>query len=141
MTIELLPTIIGGFVASIIWFIIAGILYMNPFVAKIYKKHENSPGFKKWNDTKKYLINTFIFAVLIQCLLFAFVYSFIQPVLPESIVLITLYFGLILVAVKIIPRLFDMWMQSSYPNTLLTIELIIGAIGSFVIAFVFAMMI
>ena len=32
-----------------------------------------------------------------------------------------------------------MWVQSKYPTTLLSIELINGAIGSFVIAFVFAL--
>lgn len=42
--------------------------------------------------------------------------------------------GGILVGVKIIPRLFDMYLQSTYPNKLLTIEFINGVIGSFIMA-------
>lgn len=141
MAINLLQTILGGFLASIVWFIVGGILYMNPIVAKIYKKLENSPELKKWKDTKKYLINMYIFGILIQCLLFAFVYSLIKPILPGSLVLNTIFFGLILVAVKIFPRLFDMWMQSTYPNKLLAVEFVNGTIGSFVIAIVLALII
>ncbi|MFH8110167.1 MAG: hypothetical protein QXE42_01875 [Candidatus Aenigmatarchaeota archaeon] len=47
MAINLLQTILGGFLASVVWFIVGGILYMNPFVAKIYKNFKNSPGCKK----------------------------------------------------------------------------------------------
>ena len=141
MTIDLPQTIIGGFLASIVWFIIGSILYMNPIVAKIYKEFEKSSGLKKWEDTKKYLINMYIFGALVQCLLFAFVYSFIKSILPGSLVLDMIFFGSILVAVKIFPRLFDMWMQSTYPNKLLAVEFINGTIGSFVIAFIFALII
>lgn len=141
MEINLLQTILGGFLASIAWFIIGGIFYMNPIVAKIYKKFENSPGFKKWKDTKKYLVNMYVFGILIQCLLFAFVYAFIKPILPGALALNTIFFGLILVAVKIVPRLFDMWLQSTYPNKLLAIEFVNGVIGSFAIAFILALII
>jgi hypothetical protein len=83
----------------------------------------------------------YIFGILIQCLLFAFVYSFIKPILPGSLFLNTIFFGLILVAVKIFPRLFDMWMQSTYPNKLLAVEFVNGTIGSFVIAFILTLII
>ena len=139
MTIDILQSLIGGIAATIAWFIIGGVVYMNPIVAKIYKKYEDAPGVKKREDVKKFLINTFIFSCLIQCIILALVYSFIKPILPESLTLSFLYFGIILVAVKIIPRLIDMWMQTSYPNTLLGIELVNGTIGSFVIALVFSL--
>ncbi len=109
---------------------------MNPFVARIYKGFENSPGVKRWKNTKKYLINMYLFGSLLQCLLFAFVYSFVKPVLPGTLLLNTIFFSLILVAVKIFPRLFDMWMQSTYPNRLLAVEFVNGTIGCFVTALV-----
>lgn len=140
MTIDIVQGIIEGVVATIVWFIIGAVVYMNPFVAKIYKKYEETPSVKNRKDVKTFILNTFVFSILIQCLLFAFVYLFIQPILPGTLILNTVYFGIILVAVKIIPRFFDMWVQSSYPPTLLTIEIINGAIGSFVIAFVFALL-
>lgn len=138
MTIEVIPTLIGAITASIVWFFVGAAVYMNPVVARIYTRYEDTPSVKDRGDTKTFLINTFLYSILIQCILFAFVYAYIQPVLPDSIALTTLYYGLILAAIKIIPRFFDMWMQSTYPPALLTIEAINGAIGSFVIAFIFA---
>ncbi len=136
MATGLFQIILGGFLASIGWFIVGGILYLNPFVAKIYREFENSPGLKKWNNNKKYLLNMYLFGILIQCLLFAAVYFFIKPLFPGNLTLNTLYFGLILVAVKIFPRLFDMWMQSTYPHKLLVVEFVNGTIGSFIISFI-----
>lgn len=133
---DLPQIILSGFLASLAWFIIGGGLYLNPFVAKIYKNLEASPGFKKWQDNKKYLLNMYFLGNLVQCLLFALVYSFIQSIFPESLFLKTFYFGLILIAIKILPRLIDMWLQTTYPNKLLLVEVINGAIGSFVMAFV-----
>jgi Protein of unknown function (DUF1761) len=140
MAVDIVQGLIGGAVATIVWFIIGAVVYMNPFVAKIYKKYEDSPGVKNRKNMKTFIVNTLVFSILIQCFLFAFIYLFIKPVLPNTLLLNTIYFGIILIAVKIIPRFFDMWVQSSYPPTLLTIEIINGAIGSFVIAFVFALL-
>ena len=139
MAINILQTITGGIIAAVVWFLVGGALYMNPWIAKIYRKAKKRPGLKKWKNNKKYMLSMFIFGILIQSLLFAFVYAFVKLVLPGSLVLNTFYFGLILVGVKIIPRLFDMWLQSTYPKKLLKIELINGTIGSFVIALVFTM--
>jgi len=141
MNIDIIHGIIGAGAATIVWFIIGAIVYMNPVVDKIYKKYEDHPSVKNRKDVKTFIINTFVFSILIQCVLFAFVYLYIEPLLPGTLLLNTLYFGGILTLVKIIPRFFDMWVQSQYPIPLLGIELINGSIGSFVIAFVFALVI
>lgn len=134
---DILQTVLGGFVASVAWFIVGGALYMNPFVARIYKDAGNSPAMKKWTSVPKYLGLQYA-GVLAQCLLWAFVFALVKPVLPEGILLKGVSFGLILVAIKIFPRLFDMWIQTSYPNRLLAVEFVNGTIGSFVIGMVFA---
>ena len=139
MAVNILQTLTGGLIATVIWFLLGGALYMNPWVAKIYRKAKRRPGLKKWKNNKKYMLNMFIFGILIQSLLFAFVYAFVKPALPGTLVLNTLFFGLILVGVKILPRLFDMWLQSTYPKNLLKIELVNGTIGSFVLALVFTL--
>lgn len=140
MAIDILQSLVGGITASLVWFIVGGVLYMNPFVAKIYADASKSPGLKKWANVSKYLSFQF-YGVLAQCLIWSFVFSFVKPVLPEGIVMKGLIFGIILVAVKIIPRYIDMWIQSTYPNKLLVIEFINGSIGSFVIGAVFAYLI
>lgn len=130
-------TIFAGFMASIVWFVIGGALYMNPFVAKIYKDAESSAGLKKWASIPMYIGLQYV-GILAQCLLWAFVFAFMRPVLPQEVLIKGVVFGLILVAVKIFPRFFDMWIQSTYPNKLLAVEFINGTIGSFVIGIAFA---
>ena len=141
MAFDVLTILYASIAATIVWFFVGAIVYMNPFVAKLYKKYENDQSVKNRKDVKTFLINTFVFSILLQCLLFAFVYSYIQPILPDTLLLNTLYFGTLLTGVKIIPRFFDMWVQSKYPIPLLVTEIINGAIGTFVIAFVFALII
>ncbi len=110
---------------------------MNPFVAKIYKDAQGLPGVKKWLNVPKYLSLQYA-GILVQCLLWAFVFALIKSTLSEEVLIKGLVFGLVLVAIKIIPRFFDMWIQSTYPNKLLAVEIINGTIGSFVIGIVFA---
>ncbi|MBI5037038.1 DUF1761 family protein [Candidatus Micrarchaeota archaeon] len=129
----------AGVIASIVWFVVGGALYMNPFVAGIYKNAENSPALKKWKDTKQYIGLQYV-GILLQCLLWAFVFALIKDALPGPALFKGLWFGAILVALKIIPRFYDMWIQTNYPNKLLAIEFVNGFIGSFVIGLVLAHM-
>jgi len=140
MTIDIVSGLIGGIAATLAWFIVGAVVYMNPFVDKIYKKYEDNPSVKNRKDMKTFILNTFVFSVFIQCFIFSFVYLYIQPILPGIVLLNALYFGLLLILVKIIPRFFDMYVQSQYPTPLLFLEIINGAIGSFIIAFVFAIL-
>lgn len=137
MTINFIQSILGGFIASVVWFIAGSVLYLNPFVAKIYKNAQDSPGLKKWKSMPKYVAFMYI-EIIAQCMLWAFVFALVKPVLPEEFLLKGFIFGLILVATKIFPRFCDMWIQSTYPNKLLAVEFIIGTIGSFVIGIVFS---
>lgn len=137
---DVFQTVMGGGAASLVWFIVGGVLYMNPFVAKFYKSAEGSPGLKKWRSIPKYIALQYA-GILVQCILWAFIFAFIKPVFPDGVWLKSGIFGSILVAVKIIPRFFDMWLQSAYPDKLLAVELVNGTLGSFIIGMVFAQVI
>ena len=130
----------AGIAASVIWFIVGGAVYMNPIVARIYKEYETSPGLKNWDNTASYLTTMFLLT-LVQCFLFAAVYAYIRPVFGGTVLVNGLIYGVILVAIKIVPRGLDMWIQTTYPNKLLGIEAINGIIGSFVIALVITILI
>lgn len=136
-----LQVVWGGFVASIVWFIVGGALYMNPVIAGIYKKYEDLPVMKRWPDVAKYLGTMYLGGCLVQCLLAAFVFALVKSALPGGMFLQGIIFGLALIAIKIFTRFFDMWIQTTYPNKLLAIEFVNGSIGSMVIALVFAYMI
>ena len=137
MKIDILTTLLGGFLGSLALFVAAGALYTNPPVGKLYKKFEKSPGLKKWASMPKYLLMQYL-GGLVQCLLWTFVFAFIKPILPAGVLLSGIAFGLILLVIKIFPRLFDMWIQTTYPNKLLATEFINGSILSFIVGLVFA---
>ena len=137
MSINISQTISGSLIASVIWFIVGGALYMNPFVAKIYQAAENSPALKKWPSVPRYIGLQYV-GILAQCLLWAFIFVLVKPALPGEVLIKGLLFGFILLAIKIFPRFYDTWIQSTYPNKLLAVEFINGTIGSFIIGLVFA---
>jgi len=129
--------LLGGFYASIVWFIVGSLLYMNPLVARAYKSEEKSPALKKWKSVRKYILLQYA-GVLAQCSLWAFVFALVKPVLPDGTLTKGTIFGLILLATKIFPRFFDMWIQTTYPDKLLAVEFVNGTIGSLVIGIVLA---
>ncbi len=114
--------IMAGLVATTVNFILGGALYMNPFVAKIYKSFKGKSGLKIWKDQKKYMASVFFFGCLLPSLVFAFVYNFIAPVFDGSNFENIMIFALIMIFVRFIPRFIDMWIQSTYPNKLMYIE-------------------
>ncbi len=46
MAIDIVQGFIGGIAASILWFVIGAIVYMNPFVSKLYQNYEDDPNVK-----------------------------------------------------------------------------------------------
>jgi hypothetical protein len=130
-------TVVGGVIASLAWFVIGGALYMNPLVDKIYKSADNS-AVKEWTSLPQYLGLMFLGGALAQYTLWAFVFALVEPALPGGSFLQGIVFGFVLIVVKILPRFFDMWIQTTYPNRKLVVELINGSIGSFVGGLIFA---
>lgn len=140
MTINLLQAVWGGFLASIVWFILGGIFYMNPFIGKIHKKFGNAPGVKQWSNTKVFMIYMY-FLILIECLLAALVYSFIKPIFNQGVIANGLIFGLVLIAINLIPGISTRWILSTYPNKLLGVDFIGGILGSFILGLILAFII
>jgi len=134
---DIVQILMAAGAAAVIWFVVGGGLYMNPPVAKIFKKAEGAPGYKIWKKQSVWLLMTFL-GVVVQGLLWAFVFYFVRPVLPGTFWLDTLFFGLGLFVTKIIPRYIDTATQTTYPKQLLAVEFVNGTISCFVMAGVFA---
>lgn len=130
--------LLAGLVASIAWFIIAGALYMNPFVAKMSKRAKTSA--VRPMGGKKEMLSMYLLGCLLPSILFAFVFVFIRPAMQGTFWMDTILFGLILFAIKIIPRMLDMGLLSTYPRKLLAVDLVNGTIASFVIAAALSLM-
>ena len=52
--------IVGSVVAALITHLVAAMLYMNPFVTKIYKKHKKHPAINNHSTDKKFMIDMFL---------------------------------------------------------------------------------
>jgi hypothetical protein len=120
-------TIIAIGIASLIWFILAGILFFNPIIDKIYNKQATHPSVKQLPKSPK-TIGKILLAVTIQTALWAYIYTIISPSLPGDKLEKGLFFGLIIALIKIIPRDTDRILLTTYPNIRMTIEFVIGII-------------
>ncbi len=122
-----LQTVLNTLILSVVWFIAGGIVYMNPLVAKVYKKYHEHKSMKHWGTRRKYLSIVFFLGILMPAFLLTLLYAYL---IPRGVLELTL----LLVGVRFVPRFADMFIQTCYPNKLLLIELINGTILSFVVA-------
>jgi hypothetical protein len=129
--------VISIIVTSLVWFVLAGALFFNPVVDKIYRKQDHLPGVRALPPSPK-TVGMIMGAIVLQITLWALVYSLIAPALPGTNWEKGLIFGLILVAMKMIPRDADRLLLSTYPQRRLIIEFIIGVINCFAIGLTFA---
>ena len=139
MTLNIWQVLWATAIASIVWFILGGVLYMNPVIRKISSQFDSLPVMKQWPSVPQYLGMMFLGACLAQCFLAALAFALVKPALPDSVLGTVAVFGFILIGIKIFTRFFDMWIQTTYPTQLLAIEFVNGSIGSLVIATVFAL--
>ncbi len=128
--------IVAVLVATILWFLVAAVLFFNPFVDKIYRSEEGHAGVRALPQSAK-TIGMILLAVVIQSLLWAYVYTLISSGLAGGRLCKGLTFGLILSLTKIIPRDIDRILLTTYPRKRMTIEFVVGIICSLVVGIVF----
>lgn len=129
----ILKTLLWGSIVGVIHFIVVGFLYQNPSVAKLYKEAEGHPGVKKWDNQPKYLVSMFLgtqVEIFIMSMGFIFLISVLGKSFPNALILALIFSG-----IRVYPRFWNMWIQSTYPNKLLATEFINGILSSFVIVF------
>lgn len=128
-----LNTLLWGTVIGLIHFIVLSVLYKNPVVDKIYKSYEDHPAVKKWNNLPKYILSMFL-GTQVEIFLTTLGYLVFRNVAGMDISG-TLIIALIFTGIRIYPRFWNMWIQSTYPNKLLGIELINGTVSTFLVIF------
>ncbi len=128
--------IVAVLVATILWFLVASVLFFNPLVDKIYRSQEGHAGVRTLPQSGK-TIGVILLAVVVQSVLWAYVYTLIGSALGGGKLWKGVTFGLILALTKIIPRDIDRILLTTYPRKRMTIEFIIGIICSFVVGIVF----
>ncbi|MEM6993014.1 MAG: hypothetical protein AAF721_21055 [Myxococcota bacterium] len=119
------------------WFIAAAILFFNKPVDTLYRSEESHPAVRNLPQNPG-TIGKILGAVAVQCALWAGVYQLVDEALPGGVIGKGLTFGLIVIALKVVPRDVDRVLLTTYPSRRMTVEFIVGSICAFVVGIVFA---
>ncbi len=128
-----IPILLWGLVAGLLHFVVVGMLYMNPGVARLYREAEGSPALRVWRNQREYLMNMFA-GTQIEIYLLTGACLYLRRLFPDPARFsVALILGGILAAVRVYPRFWNMWIQTTYPRKLLFVEGINGILGTLVV--------
>lgn len=136
------PTMITVFAigaATLAWFVTAAILFFNPVVDRLYRAQESDPAARKLPQQPSTIAKILV-AVLVQCVLWAFVYLGIADALSDDALCRGLQFAGLITVVKLVPRDIDRLLLTTYPSLRMGIEFVIGIPCAVVVGLVFAYM-
>ena len=119
------------------WFVAAALMFFNPPVDKLYNAEAGHPAVRSLPKVPK-TIGMILGAIVVQVVLWAWVFTLIKPVLPPDAPMRGVVFGLVLTATKIVPRDVDRLLLTTYPRRRLSIEAVIGVLCALVVGLVFA---
>lgn len=121
-----------GTLTGVIHFVAIGILYANPWVDRLYARAaERDAAVRKWPSRPRYLVTQFL-GTQVEVYIIAAGYLWLRPLIPMPWLGAAMLLGLLFAAVRVYPRFWNMWIQSTYPRPLLAVELVNGTIGTFV---------
>jgi hypothetical protein len=121
-----------GSIVGIAHFGVVAALYRNPVVARLYTALANEPGVRRWPSRRRYVITQFL-GTQVEVFILATAYFWLRPLLGVTGLTGTLLLGLLLATIRVYPRFWNMWIQSTYPATLLKVELVNGILSTLVI--------
>lgn len=122
-----------GTVAGAIHFAVMGALYGNPWIDRLYRAAaEESPGVRRWSSRTRYMLTQFA-GTQVEVYLLALTYFWLRSGGIGATPLGAIQVGALLAGVRVYPRFWNMWIQSSYPRSLLAVEAVNGTVGTFVV--------
>lgn len=125
--------LLWGLVIGIIHFLILSLLYLNPLVARAYAQAQEKPVMRQWDSQGKYVATMFL-GTQVEIWALTTGYLTLRTLFPQPHTWETaLLLGALFTVIRVYPRFFNMWMQTSYPRTLLAVEAVNGTIGTFVV--------
>ncbi len=129
----MLDILIWGAVVGVIHVMVTGALYGNPVVDGIYARAmKEEPGVKDWPSKPRYLV-TQILGTQVEVYILAAVFAWLHPRLGLEAMTATLLLGVAFSGIRVYPRSWNMWIQSTYPNRMIGIETFAGVVSTFTI--------
>ena len=125
--------LLWGSVAGLVHFMLIGLLYGNPIIDRMYAQAvDHSPAVRRWSSKPRYLVTQFL-GTQIEVFILTAAFLWLRSYASSS-VLAALAIGAMLAAIRVYPRFWNMWIQTTYPRRLLAVEAINGTIGTVAIA-------
>ncbi len=125
--------LLWGLVAGLVHFVVLGALYGNPLVDGLYQQAmKEEPGVKSWPSRPRYLVTQFS-GTQIEVWILALGYFWLRPLLGGDDLAGSALLALLFSGVRVYPRFWNMWIQSTYPNRLLAVEAIVGVVSTFTV--------
>jgi hypothetical protein len=124
--------LLWGALAGLVHFVVIAILYANPIVDRLSRGLERGPAVKQWPSKPKYFLIQFL-GTQVEVYLLTSAFLWLRPLIGVAGYGGALLLGALLAAIRVYPRFWNMWIQTTYPNRLLAIEVINGTLGTLTI--------
>lgn len=129
----LIDTLLWGSAVGVLHFFLIGALYGNPFIDRFYRRAQGTePGVKVHRSKPKYFVLQFL-GTQVEIYLLALGYFWLRPLIGVEGLGGSSLLGLLFSGIRVYPRFWNMWIQSTYPNRLLLIELVNGVLSTLIV--------
>ena len=125
--------LLWGAAAGVAHFVVIAILYGNPWVDAYSREANQHASVKQWPSQAAYFVRQF-FGTQVEVYHMTFAFFLLRPVMPGPGYLGALEAGGLIAALRVYPRFWNMWIQTTFPNRLLLVEVINGTLGVLFIA-------
>jgi hypothetical protein len=126
--------LLWGAVAGVVHFAFIALAYGNPIVDRISAKAEKeSPAVRQWVSKPKYFVTQFL-GTQIEVYILTTAFVWLRPLVDVRGYGGALLLGSMFAAIRVYPRFWNMWVQTTYPRRLLAVEVINGTLGTLVIS-------
>jgi hypothetical protein len=124
-----------GTLVGLAHFAVVGVLYGNPWIDGLYRRAmETEPGVRRWSSKPKYLLTQFL-GTQLEVYALSLAFFWVRSLGAASTGPAVLTAGLVFAALRVYPRFWNMFIQSTYPRRLLAVELVNGVLSTLVVVF------
>jgi hypothetical protein len=124
--------LVWGAAAGVAHFVVIAILYANPIVDAYSREANKHVSVKQWPSQPRYFVTQFL-GTQVEVYIMTFAFFWIRP-LAQGGYLGALEVGALIAALRVYPRFWNMWIQTTFPPRLLKVEVVNGTLGVLFIA-------